>query len=163
MGGLKRNRDCYDDCTPHLIEAIENKIRRDCLSKNEMSDLTIAVRIPCDNAPDQLSTFSINSTLLVASSPVFFQRLHGPLAEKKLLDLPRSERVLTINGDKNHKHFSKLLDFIQGRVVLEKLRPHLFPAGYDMGRELADSPVGQRRRARYSQLQSCHHTLRVWF
>jgi len=131
---LKRNRD--DDALPPspsdddqiLVTAKEGYIKRELFATNAMCDLRIEVRIPQADGSDRLSTFFFNSSLLAASSPVLYKRMHGPMAEKGLLDLPRSERVLKIAGDQNHVHFSKLLDFIEGCSVFfdSKEAPMIF-------------------------------------
>lgn len=121
---LKRTRD-HDDLPARPGDPPEETIRvtaengdlsRALFSKPEMQDLRINVRWPhLSDGAMVLSTYFCNSSLLAASSPVMFKRLHGPMGERGLLDRPRMERVLKIEGDANHFYFGYLLNFIEGR------------------------------------------------
>lgn len=119
----KRNRD-YDASPPTpsdddqvLVTSKEGHIKRELFATDAMCDLRIEVRIPRADGSERLSVYFFNSSLLAASSPVLYKRLHGPMGEQGLLDLPRSKRVLKIAGDQNHVHFHKLLDFIEGNSI----------------------------------------------
>jgi hypothetical protein len=131
---LKRNRD-HDALPPTpsdddqvIVTSKERHINRELFATDAMCDLRIEVRIPRADGSERLSVYFFNSSLLAASSPVLYKRLHGPMAEQGLLDLPRSERVLKITGDQNHVHFHKLLDFVEGSSIFfdSKEAPMIF-------------------------------------
>ena len=123
---LKRTRD-HDDFPPPpgdppdetiRVTAENGDLNRHLFAEPEMHDLRIDVRWPNPNLDAMvLSTYFCNSSLLAASSPVLFKRMHGPMREKGLLDRPRMERVLRIDGDANHVYFNLLLQYIEGRPV----------------------------------------------
>lgn len=100
-----------------LLVTVGGDVKLDAtrFAQEELRDLTIRVNPLDSDSNMETREFCVNSSLLAAWSPVLFKLLHGPMREKGLLDLPRSERILTIKGDENHAHFDKFLEYIEGK------------------------------------------------
>ena len=115
----KRTHDPVDDPPdvdrPLVTVGGDIKIDAARFAKEELRDITIRVTPLDPDSKMQIRDYFVNSTLVAVFSPVLFKRLHGPMGEKGLLDLPRSARILTITGDDNHTYFDKFLEFMEGK------------------------------------------------
>lgn len=126
---LKRTRDDEGDNDEgpdvFVLMAKSHSLDGQLLRGPELCDLTLAVTMPSG----EVQTFKCCAALIATSSRVLHTRLHGAMADTSLLDKPRNERILHINGDHNHAHFAMLLEYMHTDV---NFTADLAPALYQL-------------------------------
>ena len=106
-----------------VITAKSRTLNLQRLRDPRLCDLTLSVTM----LTGEVQTFQCCAALIAASSRVLWTRMHGAMADTELLDKPRKDRILCIQGDHNHVHFGMLLDYMHNDISFKAdLAPELY-------------------------------------